>query len=134
MPSPFSECRDDRRRPRSTVRFEDPLDRSHADVWEIDRPDEHRAGLQRLKGTQGPSEGGDGAGFGLRVLYDHEVMAGQNRLNSGRIGSEDDHPSLYLERFQSLQDSDDEGETEEIQQGLGRAHPGRAASRQHDAR
>jgi hypothetical protein len=61
-------------------------------------------------------------------------MAGKNGLDPGRVGSKDDDSSFYLERFQSLQDSDDERETKEIQQCLGRAHPGRPASRQHDAR
>jgi len=102
------------------VRLEDPLDRCHADVGKIDGPDEHGAGLQRLQGAQGPSEGGDGAGFRLRILHDHAVMAAKT-AGSGRVGSKDDDSSFYLERFQSLQDSDDERETKEIQQCLGRA-------------
>jgi hypothetical protein len=61
-------------------------------------------------------------------------VAGQNRLNPGRVGSQNDDSSLHFESFQGLEDSDDEGKSEEVQQGLGRAHPGRPTSRQDDAR
>jgi hypothetical protein len=116
------------------VGFQDPLDRRHADVGQIDWPHEHRAGVHRLQGAQSLSEGGDGPGFRLRILHDHAVMAGKSGLDPGRVESKDDDSSFYLERFQSLQDSDDERETKEIQQGFGRAHSGRPASREHDAR
>jgi hypothetical protein len=71
--------------------------------------------LERLEGTKGPSKGGYGPGFGLRVLHDHAVVTGKSGLNPGRIGSEDHDSSLYLERFQSLQDSNHEREAEEVQ-------------------
>ena len=134
MATPLGEGRNDHWRPRSTVRFEDAFDRRHADVWEIDRPNEHGARPHRLEGAQSSSEGRDGAGFRLRVLHDDAIVASQHRLNTGGVWPKDDHSRLYLERFQSLQDSHDERETEEIQQGFGRANSGRPASRQHDAR
>src|SRR5256885_4879101 len=51
MPAPFGERRDDRCRPGSAVRLKEPLDRGHASVWQIDRPDEHCSGLKRLQGA-----------------------------------------------------------------------------------
>src|SRR2546422_6325745 len=82
----------------------------------MDRPNEYGARLHRLEGAQGSSEGCDWAGFRLRVLHDDAIVAGQHRLNTGSVWPKHDHSCLYLERFQSLQDSHDERETEEIQQ------------------
>jgi len=131
---PICKRRDDRGGAGSAVRLEDTLDRSYADMWQIDGPNEHRAGLERLQRAERPSERGDRAGFRLGILYDHAVVACKKGLDAGGVGPEDDDSRFDLESFQCLQDSDDEREAQEIQEGFRRAHPGRPASRQHDAR
>src|SRR3989442_577928 len=116
------------------MRFEDSLDGRDAHVRQIDRPDEHSAGLEWLKGAQRASERSDGARLRLRILHDYAVLVRHNRLDARRIRAKHHDSSLYLERFQGLEDPHDEGQAEEVQEGLRGPHSGRPASRQHDAR
>src|SRR6266581_4793232 len=50
--APFAESRNDSRRIRAAVRLEQAFHGSHADVRQIDRPDENGAGLQGLQRAQ----------------------------------------------------------------------------------
>src|SRR5690242_3596433 len=108
MSAPFGERRDHGWCPGAAVRLEDALDGGHADVREIDGPDQYRAGLERLERAERRPEGRDGAGFRLWILDDHAVVTGQNRLNPGRVGTEDHDARLNFERFQRLHDPDHE--------------------------
>jgi hypothetical protein len=134
MPTAFPERRYNGRRAGPAMSLQHPFHRGHAHVRQIDWPDQNRAWLQRLKGPQRAPEGGDRAGFRVRILDDHAVMAGQSGLDAGRVGTQNHDPSLDLERFQRFQDSDREWQAKKVQQGFGRAHPGRPAGCQDDAR
>src|SRR5882762_7275107 len=115
VPAPFGEGWNDRRSFGTTVGLEQPLDRSHPDVRQIDGPYENGAGLQGLQGAQRDAQRLDRAGLRLQVLDDHAVVARQSGLDAGRVGPQNDHARLHLERFQCLEDPDRERAAEEVQ-------------------
>jgi hypothetical protein len=89
--------------------------------------------LDRLKGLKGAPERGNWPGFGIWVLHDHAIVACQGRLNALSVWPQHHHARFDLDGLEDFQNAHCEWKTEEVQKGLGRAHPGRPASRQDDA-
>jgi hypothetical protein len=61
-------------------------------------------------------------------------VACQNRLDARGVRPKHNDPRFDLEGFEGFQDANYKRKPQKVQQGFGRAHPGRPAGRQDDAR